>query len=197
MHGSYTHAKNPRRIHFEININESPEPYEAHAGHRFSIPRETLAQVVPDPTRQLDPDGLPELVAWIVARYERQAFPDNFNERTSKVIDKKIKPILRKMHQLRAVYVALNTWEELDLDRNYVLHLVGTISAENNKNPQLRAELDKGLGRIATALNNCNGIEVQETELRSEAIMTLDDTRQLARWHFEYISLADPENHER
>jgi hypothetical protein len=44
---------------------------------------------------------------------------------------------------------------------------------------------------IATAMNSCEGIEVENFELRSEDAITLADLRFLRRWDYDYLSHRD------
>jgi len=196
LDGNYTHAKNARRLHIEIDTNDSRDAYELEVRHRFSIPRSMLCQHSPDLSRRLDSASLTTIVHWIVGRYQRQAFPDAFNERTAKAIDRKIKPILRKLPRLTALYVALKSWDELPANETYIIELVGTVRREDFADPTIRRQIEQGLAKIAQSLNDCDGIEVEDSEVRSEAKITLDEVRLLARWHFDHISLRDAEAHE-
>lgn len=189
--GNFTHAKNARRLQFEIDVDGELVVYEAQARHRFTVPRSILASHRADANRRLTSESLSDAIQWIVARYSRHALPDNFNVRTSRVVDRKVKPILAGLKRLKALYIALQDWEELGPEKPYEVSLLGTMKAEDFGQPVERTAVEEGLTKIATALASCRGIEVLDAAVRSEADVTLDDVRYLVRWNFDYISLRD------
>lgn len=193
--GNYTHAKNARRLHFHIVVNGNLEGYEAHIRSRFSIPRSLLQTVRPDVERAVRPLELSEIISWILARYDRVAFPDEFNSRIAATVAKKIKPALEKLTRMKSIYVGLNTWDELPADQKYSMTVLGTLQAEDFEQPEIRQAMEQGLSVVAAALHNVPGIVVEDFTVLSEADVTLDLVRTLARWNFDYISLRDPSAH--
>lgn len=196
LDGAYTHAKNPRCLHFPIDWNDLPVAYKTHSRHRFNVPKALLAEYAPDPTRGLSENSLFEVVRWIVGRYDREAFPDEFNNRITPKVLKKLRKILREMEKLSGLYIALNSWDELTSESPYQIYLYGTARTENFDDPNVRAQLEQGLARIATAIRTCDGMEVIDHQVRSEAKVTLDEVRMLKRWPLDYISLSDQDNHD-
>lgn len=194
LDGTFTYAKNARRIHFMVETNKVPTGHEALARERFSIPRHYLAEQPPDTTRSLDAAELRSLLAWIMSRYGRHAFPDAFNKRTGPTSERKIKPILKKLPKLKSLYVTLSSWHELADGKAYRIYLVGTLQTEDFKDLATRTSAEKSLLEIAAALNRCEGITVINAEVLSEATVTLDQLRNLVRWNLDFISLQDADN---
>jgi hypothetical protein len=193
--GNYTFAKNARRLHLEVLIDTEPRIYEALANERRSFPRHHLATYAPDTRRRLSADTTEQIVQWLVSRYRRKAFPDAFNARTAVVFDRKIKPRLKRLTQVTALYVALSRWDELPPGVDYKMVLLGTMLRSQYTDPALRAAAETGIGEIAASLATCVGIDVEDFAVRSEADVTLDEARQLSRWHLDYVSLGDSAKH--
>ena len=193
--GNYTHAKNARRLHFHVYEGDVPRAYDARIKTRFNIPKEHLAKYGPDEDRTIRPEELHEIVNWVMARYARHAFPDEFNKRIAVALEKKIKGALKGLPNLTAIYVALSTWDELPRNLDYKIFMLGTVKAEDYDNVGIRTALESGIARIAGALEACDGIIVDDFEIQSEASVTLDHLRNLTRWYFDYISLQDTQHH--
>jgi hypothetical protein len=193
--GNYTHTKNARRLQFHIDIKGHPAAFDAQVRYRMVVPRSLLATCRPDGDHLLRDPDLNELITWILARYSRAAFPDEFNRRISSVVAKKVKPILKDLRELTAIFVALSSWDELGAGQTYTVSLLGTLEVEDFKDSNIRSRTEAGLAKIAAALGKAGGIKVDNSEVESEAVVTLDLVRTLARWNFDYISLADPDNH--
>lgn len=193
--GTYTYAKNARRLHFLINTGQSQLGHEALARERFSIPRRHLATLPPDGTRRLDPAELRSLLTWIMARYGRPAFPDNFNGRVGSAAEKKIRQVLKRLLRLKSLYASLNAWDELPEGKDYQVYLVGTLQVEDFRDPAVRLATEKGMLEIAASLSVCKGIVVKNAEVQSEATITLDHLRNLVRWNLDFISLQDADGH--
>ena len=81
-----THGRNSRRLHFEGEIGRSTIRLVAHAHERFAIDRLLLAESPPDQQRvvghleRTTDRTLRVLITWITKRYQRQAFPDEFDQ---------------------------------------------------------------------------------------------------------------------
>ena len=74
-----THGKVSRRIHFEGQRAGETVNLTASAHDRFKIDRLLLAFHPPDTERVVEHRTLQTLVGWIAKRYQRQAFPDEFD----------------------------------------------------------------------------------------------------------------------
>ncbi len=195
LDGTFTHAKNARRLQFCVRTSSGLAKHEALVRDRFSIPRHQLAGGPPDPTRRVEPEDLRALVTWVLSRYGRQAFPDEFNKRTGPISEKKVRPILKRLTKLKSLYVSLKTWDELPPEKSYEVYLLGTLQVEDYKVSATRSGTEKGILEIAAALQTCDGISVINAEVQSESEVTLDHVRNLVRWNLDYISLQDKDNH--
>ncbi|SRR5258708_2503916 len=193
--GNFTHARSARRLHFHVAVRGAETGYEAHIRDRFNAPRELLARYAPDDIRGLPDTDYNDLITWIVARYERHAFPDAFNDRIRVATEQKIKPILKKLPKIKALFLALDSWDELSDKTAYRMDLVVTLNAEDYDNVAVRQAVEKGTLEISSALADCKGVIVDEANVRSERDVSLDMLRYAGRWNFDYMSLKEPAKH--
>lgn len=193
--GNFTHARSARRLHFHVETSGMELGYEAYIRDRFTAPRQLLADYAPDDKRGLSDSDYSDLIAWVVARYKRDAFPDAFNERIRATVEQKIKPALKKLPKIKALYLSLHTWDELPDKAVYQMQLVVTLNSEDFENISVRQPIEKGALQIATALNDCSGVVVEEATVLSEKDVSLDMLRYYGRWNFDYLSFKDPAKH--
>lgn len=189
--GSFAHGKNPRRLHVPINIGGSSQYYECVAHERYQVDRRTLAELSPDPECHVDEPTLHLIRSWIAARYTRTAFPDAFNIRVADALRGQARMLKSRGRYLSGIYVAVTPWRELGEDDVYRIELYAAMEAETWAETATRQEMFSLIDDIALALNNCDGIDVENYELRSENEISLADLRFLRRWDYDYLSYRE------
>jgi hypothetical protein len=189
LDGSCTQGKNPRRLDFEVIEDNQTLPYRTCPDDRFRIPRERFLGWEPDPGKRCEGKTVRCLANWISRRYLRAAFPDEFNERLR---DKRktIKQVLqRRGHDLTAVYLSLNSTEELPASAIYQVSVFATMRVDDYEVPSKREHAQEAVDEIAEAMHDCEGILLADASLVSEADVTLDDLLYMIRWDtYEYLS---------
>ena len=194
LNGALTHGRNPRRFHFLVGIDENPKAVEARANDRFVIGRAQLASHEPDPSRKCSWQTRDEIVQWLIKRYHRAAFPDAFNDRIRKA-SKPIAKVLKAYGQdLREIFIAMDSWDELPGGKPYRLKLVATMTSEEFGDPGKRLHAQQALDAMEERLQGCSDIEIDETLLASEGDVSLDDIRYMERFDFDYLSVEDEES---
>jgi hypothetical protein len=73
---TYTHAKDVRKLHLEINELGARLPYQLLAKDKTSVTKAALAQFQPDADLSLDASDLKTLQIWLACRYRRATIPD-------------------------------------------------------------------------------------------------------------------------
>lgn len=197
LDGNAMYVRNPRRLHFSLSVTGQAQPFEVWAKDRYRLTREILAKYRPDTNRNFEKDSLLTLVAWLVARYERAAFPDNFQKRLAQ-IKSKLKSQFEKLCDVSEVFIALSSWDELDINDPYKVVLVFIMPAHKFEQSELRAQATIVMAKIDSLLTGCQGIQLAaDSELRSDDNFTLHEIRQMSRWgDFDYVSYRDMEGHE-
>lgn len=188
------HGRNPRRLHFSVMIDGSPQAAEARAHERFAIGRTWLANQGPDSSRLCDERTIDEIVSWLIKRYSRTAFPDTFDARRKKAQ----RPIARALQtngkNIREVFIAMNSWGELPGGVPYQIHVVATMEADAFGDATKRGQAQQALDVMEEKLQACDGIEIVEALLVSEANVTLDDIRLMQRFDFDYLSTDEADS---
>jgi hypothetical protein len=185
--GNFTSSRSPRQLHFHIEIGDKKFAFEALAKNKFNIPRQLLATIAPcTSSKTVD---LNVIVAWLVARYDRTAFPDTFNNRIDNATKEKLKKQFAKLADVSSVYIALNSWEELAAAEPYLAVLVFVMPVSTHDDEKKRSTVTAAITQIEKLLNSCPDIVITDCELRSEADFTLNDARYMQSWDdFTYLS---------
>ncbi len=89
------------------------------------------------------------------------------------------------------VYIAVTPWVELDGGEVYRVELYPTMEIEAWGNLARRQEMVLLVDALALAINGCEGIDVENYELRSEEDISLADLRFLRRWDYDYLSYRE------
>ena len=186
--GHYFWGKNPRNYHLEDSSAGTSVIWQFSVHDRVRIPREFLVNVTPDPNYSLEPDNLRRLRQWLAHRYSRQAFPDAFNERTQDATKRLRNKLKAKGDLLAAVYLAVHD-EELSPDEPYDIIMFGSMRVEDFGLPEKRSGAQEVLDKIEDALDECDGIDIKESAIRSEADISLDEMRKLKRWDFDDLTV--------
>lgn len=188
--GNLFHGKNPRRLQFAIKGVGGERVYEASILSRQILDRRCLESYSPEKSVHLGDEALECLVTWIVLRYRRGAFPDEFNERLvqqRKSIEKALK---KGGTHLSGIYVTLDPWGEADEGEDYRVLLVGTVPAEVYDREDL-VPLYGTIDQVARALEACEGISVENSQLVSEADFSLDDLQKHHKLNYDFLSYRD------
>jgi hypothetical protein len=82
---------------------------------------------------------------------------------------------------------------EITNDSSYSIVLIGTLQTEHWESTEIKSKSRKAMAGIAEHLDSCEGIEVEESEIKSEADISLADRRFLQRWDFDYMSFKSGE----
>jgi hypothetical protein len=112
--GNYTFAKNTRRLHLECSSGSTLILIDISATAKMAIPKNSLLQYDPDLHVRLSYEELVILQRWLVARYQRSAFADEFNRRLrSTGLESGLKAITAKSGKyLRAVFFDVDEGRE-------------------------------------------------------------------------------------
>jgi hypothetical protein len=188
FHGGLTHGKNPRRLHFFVEISGSPTAAEARADERFVISRSRLKSYRPDPGRVCSRQVRDEIVLWLVKRYDRAAFPDAFNARIAKAKKSIGKALETKGEGIHEIFIAMESWDELPDGEPYRVHLVATMSTDEFGDPESRERAQQALDVMEEKLQGCGGVEIVDAGLVSEADVSLADFRLMERFDYDYLS---------
>lgn len=179
--GNLTFGKNPRQLTLEIGGGW----YDISIHTKCRCPRQELSGKTAVGT--MDDDSLRLLRRWAAQRYQRAAFADTFNTRTA-AIGKSVHDLLKKEGQfLSGIYLVVSD-AELPPDQPYVVIVLATMTTDQYAEPELRRKAQVLVDQVAAFLDGCIGVRVEDSEVRPESAVSLDDIRVLKRWDVEYLS---------
>lgn len=188
-------GKNPRQLHLKAKIFNESEGLEFFPNSRFFLPREYLQELIPfncvlDSTRELR-----LLISWIVKRYKRPGFPDQFNLRTN-IKKKQVRDILnQEAKKSLGLFIRLQTDQELSENENYNLIVIMLVRKEMYEVSSELSEIEEGFEKILKHLFEIKGIKILEgSQVLSTDDISLHRYEELRKWDFDDISFSGEEN---
>lgn len=187
--GSLTNGKNPRKLHFKLQVDSGNKCLECIIHDKFFLPRQHLSSIVPHNKFFVKDGELAALIKWVTNRYARSAFPDIFNQRVKSIIGE-IKAIL-KAHggNTLGIFVRLNTYNELDSSEKYKLFL-NILFHPKYTDSSFIEEFDSCLDKIIQQFSKVEGIEVVQAQRLSIDDLSHYEFLQLKKWDFDYVSYS-------
>jgi hypothetical protein len=193
--GQYTNARHVRRLHIGfqnggfLSLNSSDKSRIEKS--------DKLMGYSPDPVLILSEANKTTLKHWLAARYARPAYPDKFEERLSRDLEKKIANTLKDVSErIIGIYFDLGEYRHIDLPdeepyplRIFVIYdsLEGAKEASEEATKlasEIEAHFIGAYGKPSTAtliaLESCKAV--------AEIMFTIADLRRSDQWRVEYIS---------
>ena len=181
----YTWSKNARELHLRDASLDQSLAFQSR--HRKQLARHELCRCAPA-SDGLHLDSVRLLARWVSRKYFRAAFPGAFNNRL-RAKENKIKKLLQKnaghFHEIHINVAA----EELPDGQDYnviVLCIAADESAEGQEDYEATQQLGKDFQKL---LDECDGINVVECEVRYRSEVTLEDLDPFQRWDFDSITI--------
>ena len=198
--------KSPRTLHLAITCEGRTECIELTATDKQLVQKSALAAWRPDTRYRLDADNFFTLRRWLAARYDRAAFPDEFERRLRHETDlaERINTIAKKDSVNRVVsgiYFEVGPREELDPEVPYELTvvLVYTPGIDPLKNGDIAEEAGKAIDahfRKRCLPDEASGtwkhIRLKEVIAYSEEGISVARMKRLQRWHLDHLSMRSP-----
>jgi len=179
--GNMFYGKNPRKIHFQLNGSGY---YECSMRNRYFVDRYFFTSKNPCTEIEISKETLSIITSWLAKRYNRDAFPDAFNERMADKNKKKLQNILQKVGEnIYKFLIKLDSYEELDENQAYKIEL---LLAYHQKNEDLA--LEDALEKMIDIIRKNSGIEVTEYRVKSLDEISLEDAGNFREWDFDYLS---------
>jgi hypothetical protein len=195
--GNFSWAKSTRTLQVEIKKAGEPAIIQLGANNKQAVSKERLAPFEPDGRYTLESRQLAALREWLAARYNRTAFPDEFNRRLdASGAPEKLKKLLATSTDLISfIYFDLKGRErdELPAEVPYDLAVV-LVHFPGEEPSEVSDKADELADRIDTALNaklvdpKC-GIAFKGCMTVSEDDIRLGEAQTLMRWRLDFITL--------
>ncbi len=193
---AYRHGRHPRQLIFDVHKQDVILTYEASIHDRLRIPRQYLITHAPDSANRIALEQRRIIILWLVKRYSRRAFPDEFNKRLGPS-DENLKKFAKRYNKyLSAIRIRIEPFGEIGEDEDY--RVIALLLVDQRKLPDFvpLPDLDEMEVDFEITLNECEGIEVDKCDVVMEEDLSLTDSKEFPVWDiFDYLSLsADQES---
>ena len=176
--GNYRWGKNQRIYQLDLSEGGAKAPYRIHVHDRLSLDRGRLVNHSPDSAVLLEPIDVQRLAYWMAKRYRRAALPDSYNRRRVPVNSKMRRILSKRGDEISSLLLAVENAEKPP-GEVYEIALYVVMLADTYSDTAMREDAERVLNDLAAALDDCEGIEVTEGSVVSEAHISLDDRRYL------------------
>lgn len=206
-----SYAKHPRKLHlgYEIAGGQSIVVELRHAERRAVPKGEFEKHAARDGSALLPVDAKRALKQWLAARYGRPAFPNAFEDRLRKSVDKKntVERRIGRILEPEAKYLVGLFFElgeqrsaEVPAGEPYALS-VSVVYDATEGGKQARESAEKVANQLRELFEQAYGKPDAATEIATDACeavadtsITLADLRRVDQWRLEYISLGDDDH---
>lgn len=214
--GNYMHCKNVRCLHLPFTAGSRLCTIELEPRNRIPLPKATgqviaLADFTPSLESGMTYREHRTLQRWLAARYDRAAFPDEFDRRLkeeTRVAEHLAKAFRETGKYIPAVYFDVDDGKELlrqGADDPY--KLIVTLLYSTDEDIEVAEEAaDQAARRVKeifrsrciakdeSGVEKWRWIELQDVEVMSDRALTYAQSLYLTRWQADHISLrADPQ----
>lgn len=188
--GLYHAGKHPRVLHLQIDEEDNISYYELHIRDRTTVDRRLLFEYILKVDFSISSKVLDILISWVIKRYNRASFPDEFDKRrNSKKITKKIREVLNPyLQEIYGLFIKLDKHQELPSDVDYNIELILLI--ETNVDEEKIFTLQKCLDDIVEIIDNHSTKINVEDDYRVKKLSDIyaSDYLRFKLWDFDYLS---------
>ena len=202
VNGTYTHAKNARRLHLPFVAGSEQLNADLIAGDKQRIAKENLADHAPREAVGLAPADRSTLQRWLAARYRRSAFPDEFDRRLDETGLRDRLSKITKAHgaSITAIFFEVDAGKDVvrsSQNDPYELSIYLVYSTEADPDAAEQAAQVAGALIQKAFFEKCFSgasqswinIELIDCEVLADRAMTIHAANQLRRWSMDHFSL--------
>lgn len=190
----YRFNQNPRILHLELlGVNTESQPttgmtVELLAHKKIVVDKTMLESMKPDPSRNLPQSERDTYVRWLAGRYDRPAFPTEFNRRLDSTKDKIRKKAIKANSALLGLYIELNPNTELAEHETYRVNLLALTNGDDVSASDMQSA--KTLLDALELTMKANNIEVK-SKIAPESAISIAVFKRFAKLQYDYISLRE------
>jgi hypothetical protein len=189
--GLLFNGRNPRKLQFLAQENGEERLYEIDIHAKYRVERRILEKGSRDASITIRQRDVATIAKWASRRYSRPSLPSAFMDRIKPVKDKILRKMKRDGEDIVHVALAFNTVEELANDKPYRVFLWIVVEPGVCENDELEQRAIGIVSELRKLLAQCNGIEVEDADLRKTSDVSLLDWQTLIRFDLDYLSPDD------
>lgn len=187
--GNFTFNKNPRRLHCYLeSAQESKMCIELIAHEKIVILKSNIpTNISPNIQIKFSQQELGFYVDWLAARYNRPAFPTEFDRRIDKAWDKsrRRKAAAKVSSQLIGIYAQVYPDKEISADENYSVNLLALVTP--NSTIAEKADIGQLIGQYEQALVTAN-MNITSPQILTEAQVSVATLKNYKRFNLDDLS---------
>ena len=185
--GNFSHGKNPRKLHIPFFKGNEEHYFECEMRNRFFVDRNKFTEIKPCLEYSVIQKNIDSIIDWIIKRYNRYAFPDQFNLRINRKVLRKI--IENTHNDITHICIRLHTEEELPSSQPYKIQLYllvddGILESQHKKLITLLAGLVEEFERKGE-------IKVIDSAVLRLDQITVSEFTALRQLDFDFLSSLD------
>lgn len=182
------YGKHPRNLQVKLSRSQDElQLLEINIHNRCRVRREVLLSGLP--AGQLDSDHTDVIARCVAKKYTRPAFPDEFNIRCKDAGKKLAKLFKKKGDLLTGLFIRLDPDDaELPAEDDYRVMLFATCTQTVWLDSKSKTDAISLVEQVRTALNECQGLVVDDASLVPENRFSLEDIRNTDRWDYDYLT---------
>lgn len=189
--GNYNFNKNPRQLHCNLESSmENSFCIELMAYEKISIAKTQIPEgISPETGIKFNKNELFFYVEWLSGRYNRPAFPTEFDRR----IDKEWKKDKRKneaskiSENVMGIYAKVYPDAEIEEDQNYAVDLLAIVVPNLNKESEEYTKIEKFLRKYKEVLQKAK-MDVGEVQILTELRISVATFKQYKRFNMDDLS---------
>lgn len=133
LNPQYTNGRNPRTIHFEVNVeNEDPLIYQATASGFYQFERSILIEGTPSKKYITPEKSCFDLKIWLAERFRQDTWPDKLNA-DIRPAEKRLKRLWKRYNDYAsAFYLNIEAYPEKDDDK-YMVSLIMALESKKSR----------------------------------------------------------------
>jgi hypothetical protein len=189
--GVLFNGRNPRKLQFLAQENGEERLYEIDIHAKYRVDRRILEKGSKDASITVRERDVATIAKWASRRYSRPSLPSAFMDRISPVKDKILRKMKRDGEDIVYMFLAFTTVEELADDKPYRVFLWIVVDPSVCENDEQEQRAIGVVSELRKLLAQCNGIEVEDADLRKTSDVTLLDCQTLIRFDLDYLSPDD------
>jgi hypothetical protein len=205
----FSYAKNPRKLHLSYDISGGQSSFIelSHGERRRAVPKSEFDEfAAKDSSASLALDAKRVLKQWLAARYGRPAFPNAFEARLRKQVDKKstVERQIGKILEPDAKHL-VGLFFDLGEQRlteaaaeepywlriSVVYDMTEGCSHARHSAENVARQLTELFQRVYGTPEIATEIALEACEPVADTVISLADLRRVDQWRLEYISLGD------
>jgi hypothetical protein len=201
LDGNKTYNKNPRELHLVINSVAGDHNFKLLQHRKYTVERKNFLTIAPDEDAYLTSPDISLMTRWLSSRYQRPAFPNDFNEKILQVkkdnknLGKAERKAAKKLSpDVSGIFLMIYPFRDLKQNESYSVSMIALVPGVKKHIDLKSDDIVQPIKSIVRVMETA-GMEVEyRIKYENEVPYSLfrDDYK---LWSFDDISLRESPPH--